>query len=433
MPVDRHEPSEPSLDPTPAVLDPLGEGERRRTFLIRIVRIGFVVLFLSVTLLSILGVQSDAQEAEIKWAIAYPVILLGAAAFAGLILLLDYLTPRKKIATLVSILVGLLGALAASIALSFVVDLLIETWVGDANSRAAIEPIISTVKVLIGITIAYLAITTVLQTQDDFRLVIPYVEFAKQIRGVRPLVLDSSVLIDGRLLDIAETGFIQAPLVIPHFVVAELQLLADSSDRLKRAKGRRGLDAISKLQRSPSIDVSIDETSVPGKAVDQMLVELAGQMPGVVVTTDSGLSRVAAIAGVVALNLNDLANTLKPSVLAGEQLLVKVIRAGEQPGQGVGYLEDGTMIVIEDGEDAIGSEIGVTVSSSLQTSAGRMIFARQRAVDGGESSDHSVSEQQPGQPSEDSGLESGSEAEVQRGSPEMGPRRRPPQGRNPRR
>ncbi len=421
--------AEPSPEPVPANFDPFREVERRRTFLIRIVRIGFVVLFLSVTLLSILGVQSDAQEAEIKWAIAYPVILLGAAAFAGLILLLDYLTPRKKIATLVSILVGLLGALAASIALSFVVDLLIETWVSDANSRAAIEPIISTIKVLIGITIAYLAITTVLQTQDDFRLVIPYVEFAKQIRGVRPMVLDSSVLIDGRLVDIAETGFIQAPLVIPHFVVAELQLLADSSDRLKRAKGRRGLDAISKLQRSPSIDVSIDETSVPGKAVDQMLVELAGQMPGVVVTTDSGLSRVAAIAGVVALNLNDLANALKPSVLAGEQLLVKVIRAGEQPGQGVGYLEDGTMIVIEDGENAIGTEIGVTVSSSLQTSAGRLIFARQGAGEGEDLPDRDCSGQQPGQPVSDKE----SESEARRGSPEMGPRRRPPQGRNPRR
>ena len=389
-----------------------------------------MVLFLSVTLLSILGVQSDAQEAEIRWAIAYPVILLGAAAFAGLVLLVDYLTPRKKIATLVSILVGLLGALAASIALSFVVDLLIETWVGDADSRAAIEPIISTVKVLIGITIAYLAITTVLQTQDDFRLVIPYVEFAKQIRGVRPLVMDSSVLIDGRLIDMAETGFIQAPLVIPHFVVAELQLLADSSDRLKRAKGRRGLDAISKLQRSPSIDVSIDETSVPGKAVDQMLVELAGQMPGIVVTTDSGLARVASIAGVVALNLNDLANALKPSVLAGERLLVKVIRAGEQPGQGVGYLEDGTMIVIEDGEDAIGTEIGVTVSSSLQTSAGRLIFAKQ-GVGEGEAEDRGCSEQQPRHPAEGTRVEP--EPESRRGSPGMGPRRRPPQGRNPRR
>jgi len=407
------------------LLDPVRDDERSRTFLVRLVRIGFVVLFLTVTLLSILGVQSDAQEAEIRWAIAYPVILLGAGAVAGLVLLIDYLTPRKKIATLVSILVGLVGALAASIALSFVVDLLIQTWVGDLSSRQAIEPIVSTVKVLIGITIAYLAITTVLQTQDDFRLVIPYVEFAKQIRGMRPLVLDSSALIDGRLIDIAETGFIQAPLVIPHFVVTELQVLADSTDKLKRAKGRRGLDVIARLQRSPSIDVSIDETNVPGKAVDQMLVELAAQMPAIVITTDSGLSRVAAIQSVVAVNLNDLAAALKPSVLAGEHLSVQILRAGEQEGQGVGFLEDGTMIVVEDGEASIGREVGVTVSSALQTSAGRLIFARVDADPAAAPAETAMREAPP---------EQNPEADpATRMVPASGPRRRPTKGRNPRR
>jgi uncharacterized protein YacL len=418
----------PDHSPSPAP-DPLHDSERSRTFLVRLVRIGFVVLFLTVTLLSILGVRSDAGEPEKRWAIAYPVILLGAVAAAGLVLLVDYLTPRKKIATLVSILVGLVGALAASIAFSFVVDLLIETWVGDTSSREAIEPIVSTVKVLIGISIAFLAITTVLQTQDDFRLVIPYVEFAKQIRGTRPLVLDSSVLIDGRFLDIAETGFIQAPIVVPHFVVSELQTLADSSDRLKRAKGRRGLDIIARLQRSPALDISIDETSVPGKAVDQMLVELATQMPAIVVTTDSGLARVASIQSVVAINLNDLANALKPSVLAGEQLLVRVIRPGEQPGQGVGYLEDGTMIVVEDGASAIGSEVGVTVTSSLQTSAGKLIFARQQPLE-------PEREQSPPERAGDEAEPADSEpaaAVISRGPPPTGPRRRATKGRNPRR
>ena len=129
--------------------------------------------------------------------------------------------------------------------------------------------------------LCYLGITTVLQTQDDFRLVIPYVEFAKQIRGPRPLLLDTSALIDARIADLADTGIIQSPVVIPHFVVAELQLLADSSDKLKRARGRRGLDVIARLQRAAALDVSIDETAVPGKAVDQMLVELARRMPAI--------------------------------------------------------------------------------------------------------------------------------------------------------
>lgn len=428
-------PDDPNLAPDrvkhqPQTLhDPMQENINRRTFLIRFVRISFVILFLTVTLLSILGVRSDAQESEIRWAMAYPAILVAAVAFAGIILLIDYLTPRKKISTLVSILVGLLGALAASIALSFVVDLLIETWVSDAKSRLAIAPIISTVKVLIGITIAYLAIITVLQTQDDFRLVIPYVEFAKQIRGIRPLVLDSSVLIDGRIIDICDSGFLQAPLIIPHFVVAELQLLADAPDKQKRTKGRRGLDIIARLQRSPSIDVSIDESNVPGKAVDQMLVELATQMPAIIVTTDSGLTRVASIQGVVAINLHDLANALKPSVLAGEQLLVQVIRPGEQHGQGVGYLDDGTMIVIEDGETAVGTEIGVTVTSSLQTAAGRMIFARQHPD---ETKPRLAVEQEGTKPDSQQPVARTTSAPP-RTNPTQGPRRRPPQGRNPRR
>ncbi|GAB4384347.1 MAG: hypothetical protein Kow0022_06640 [Phycisphaerales bacterium] len=410
-------------------LDPSANRDHGRIVLIRIVRTCYVILFFTVTLLSILGVQTDAQEAERRWATSYPLILLLAGVVAGIVLLVDYLTPKKKIATLFSILIGILGAVVASIALGFVLDLLLETWISETSSREAIAPIVATIKVLMGITIAYLTITTVLQTQDDFRLVIPYVEFAKQIRGIRPLLLDSSVLIDSRIYDVSQTGIVQAPLVIPSFVVAELQTLADSSDRQKRARGRRGLDCISMLQRSPSLDVSIDEREVPGKAVDQMLVELARQMPAIVVTTDTGLVRVATIQGVTAVNLNDLAVALKPAVIMGQQITLTLTRAGEQAGQGVGYLEDGTMVVVEDGAEAVGRQVTVVVTGTLQTSAGRLVFARLGADDSGQASASA-----PPAPAEPSPPEiDAPDAQPDRTEPARGPRPRGIRGRNPRR
>jgi uncharacterized protein YacL len=228
---------------------------------------------------------------------------------------------------------------------------------------------------MIGMTFSYLGVVTILQTQDDFRLVIPYVEFSKQIRGPKPLLLDTSSLIDARIADVAATGIIQSPIVIPRFVIAELQLLADSSDRLRRARGRRGLEVTTRLQRS-AIDLTIDETPVPGKAVDQMLVELARQMPATIITADLGLARVAQIQGVSVLNLNDVANALKPSLLPGENLVIRIIKAGEQPNQGVGYLDDGTMVVAENAAQRIGEDASLLVTSTLQTSAGRLIFAK---------------------------------------------------------
>lgn len=377
--------SGPSDEHPPAslpVFDRHKRAEASRRLLVRIVRIGFVVLFLTVTLLAILGVQTDdkgiLQDAAILWFVT----LLIAAAVIGVALAIDYLTPQKKISTLFSVFVGLLAAVVGSIGVGFVIDLLIETWISDPETQGNFAPFVSTIKVLIGITLSYLAITTVLQTQDDFRLVIPYVEFAKQMRGPRPLLLDTSALIDARILDLGDTGLIQAPLVIPGFVILELQTLSDSTDKLKRQRGRRGLDVIAKLQRSARLDVTVDETPLPGKAVDQMLVELARQMPAMIVTTDTGLARVASIQGIGVLNLNDVANALKPSVLPGERLRLKLIKRGEQPGQAVGYLDDGTMVVAENGGGAIGDTVELTITSSMQTSAGRLIFGRIAGAEG---------------------------------------------------
>jgi len=352
-------------------VNPLEAAQRQRTVLLRLVRMGFLSLFLAVTLLSILGVGADSAPSEIARAISWPITLGTAIVFATVVLLVDYLTPNKKLTTLFSVFVGLLAAMLATVAIGFIIDLLVRTY----DIKAA-ETLIFSIKVLLGIALAYLGITTVLQTQDDFRLVIPYVEFSRQIRGSRPLVIDTSALIDGRLADIAATNFLLAPIVIPRFVLHELQRLADSGEPLKRAKGRRGLDMATKLQRSPKLDVSIDETAATAKSVDQAVVELARVMSALVVTLDSGLARIAELQSVGVLNINDLSNALRPTFVTGEVLSLKLVRRGEQHQQGVGYLPDGTMVVAENGAAAIGENVALTVTSMVQTSAGRLVFGR---------------------------------------------------------
>jgi uncharacterized protein YacL len=230
------------------------------------------------------------------------------------------------------------------------------------------------------IFMCYVCIATLLQTKDDFRFIIPYVEFSKEIKGARPLVLDTSVVIDGRIADVAETKVIDQPMVVPRFVLQELQGIADSSDKLRRNRGRRGLDILNRLQKSPGIEVRIDDADLPELAgireVDQRLVILAKHLGGKVVTNDYNLNKIARLQGVEVINLNDLANAMKPIVLPGESLNVKLIKRGEEPGQGIGYLDDGTMVVAEQGSQHIGEMVRLIVTSVLQTSAGRMIFGR---------------------------------------------------------
>ena len=236
------------------------------------------------------------------------------------------------------------------------------------------------------IFICYICISTLLQTKDDFRFIIPYVEFSKEVKGARPLVLDTSVVIDGRIADVAETRVIDQPLVVPRFVLQELQSIADSSDKLRRNRGRRGLDILNRLQKSPGIEVQIHDGEIPELAgireVDQRLVILAKHLGGKVVTNDYNLNKIAKLQGVDVINLNDLANAMKPIVLPGESLNVKLIKRGEEPGQGVGYLDDGTMVVAEQGAYHLGETVRLTVTSVLQTSAGRMIFGRLDAPSG---------------------------------------------------
>ncbi|GAX89348.1 PIN/TRAM domain-containing protein [Effusibacillus lacus] len=195
-------------------------------------------------------------------------------------------------------------------------------------------------------------------------------------------ILDTSVIIDGRIADIIQTGFLDGTLVIPTFVLGELQHIADSSDVLKRNRGRRGLDILNRIQKELKIKVNILDIDFDEiQEVDSKLIRLAKQMNGKVVTNDFNLNKVCELQGVEVLNINDLANAVKPVVLPGEEILVQVIKDGKEYGQGIGYLDDGTMIVVEGGKDFIGSRLEVMVTSVLQTSAGRMIFAKPKLLE----------------------------------------------------
>ena len=198
----------------------------------------------------------------------------------------------------------------------------------------------------------------------------------------KPKILDTSVIIDGRIADICQTNFLEGPIVIPQFVLGELQHIADSSDVLKRNRGRRGLDILNRIQKELSISVEIyegDFEDIP--EVDSKLIKLAKVMDGILVTNDYNLNKVSDFQGVEVLNINDLANAVKPVVLPGEELVVQVIKDGKEQKQGIAYLDDGTMIVVEEGRDYIGKTIEVLITSVLQTSAGRMIFAKPKLLE----------------------------------------------------
>lgn len=358
---------------------PHERAERQRNRLLKVVRAGFIIAFITVTFLAVLAATDDYNLERVNigpfaflstwWLTTILAVLFGGVAFAA-----DQLTPTKKISTLVAVFFGLVVAMLASYALGSVIDLVSELW--DVRTATGDRPaLLETAKVLIGIGIGYICIATVLQTQDDFRLVIPYVEFAKQLRGPRPMLLDSSTLVDARIADIAAVGIVQTTLIVPRFVVEELQLLADNSDPAMRTRGRRGLETVAQLQADATLDVVVDDTPLTSRGVDQMLVDLAKRSGAKIATTDSGLAAVAEINAVPVLNVHDLARACRPITSAGESFSVRLVREGEQQGQGVGYLDDGTMVVVNHASHAIGQTVRVDVQSTIPTAAGRMIFA----------------------------------------------------------
>lgn len=306
--------------------------------------------------------------------------------FAVLLVCVDILAPRKKLAIFSGTFLGLVVGLSIAYVLSFVVRLIVVQFVPAEMPRQH-EVIIDFVDVLLGVASCYLSISFILQTKDDFRFVIPYVEFSKQTKGSRPILVDTSVLIDGRISDIASTGVLESRLIVPRFVLDELQAVSDSSDKLKRNRGRRGLDILQKMQGNKRVEVILYDTSGREEGmpleVDQRLMDLAKELNARVLTNDYNLNKVAQLRGVDVINLNDLSTALKPVVLPGEKLMVRLVKAGEEAGQAVGYLDDGTMVVVEHGRPHLNEEVEFTVTSALQSSVGRMIFGRMDGEVGG--------------------------------------------------
>jgi uncharacterized protein YacL len=242
-------------------------------------------------------------------------------------------------------------------------------------------------------------------------------KLAGLFRDARPQrryrILDTSVIIDGRIADIVETGFIDGTLVVPQFVLRELQFVADSSDALKRNRGRRGLDILHRMQKMAGVEVMISDFDVPHvQEVDLKLIEVARNLMGRIVTNDFNLNKVAQLRGVEVLNINELTNALKPVVLPGETMSVFVIKEGKEYNQGVAYLDDGTMVVVDNARSRIGKNLDVVVTSVLQTTAGRMIFGRMAETLQGVSGDAPTARSEQRPPREDSGRHPRSAAQV---------------------
>ncbi|MBI2923334.1 MAG: TRAM domain-containing protein [Planctomycetes bacterium] len=223
----------------------------------------------------------------------------------------------------------------------------------------------------------YLAVIGILQSKDDFKFVIPFVEVVREHSGPKPLLVDTSVIIDGRIADVVDLKLITAKVVLPKFVLHELQQIADSQDKLKRNRGRRGLDILGRMQKTKGTQIEIYDGNIPGiEGVDSKLVALAKHMDARIVTNDFNLNKVAQLQGVEVINLNDLATAMRPVILPGEAMEVRIQKPGEEHGQGVGFLDDGTMVVVEGGYSRIGQTVTISVTNAMQTSAGRMIFGQ---------------------------------------------------------
>jgi uncharacterized protein YacL len=330
-----------------------------------ILRVVFLAVAIALGMSLANSKQLEAYEGWVTW-VAFLGVLLAAIG----VLAADSSIRRKKLDTITAVYFGMFIGLV----LTYVFRIALTPFLDRVS-----DDIVNWIQLGIGAIVCYSCISILLQTKDDFRFIIPYVEFAKEVKGLKPYVLDTSVVIDGRIADIVETRVIDNQLIMPQFVIAELQNIADSSDKLRRNRGRRGLDILNKLRNDPKVDLVIYDRELPefaGQSVDQKLVLLAKHLEGKVVTNDYNLNKVSKLHNVGVINLNDIANSLKPVFLPGELIDVRITKAGEEPGQGVGYLEDGTMVVIEGGRDHVGEEVSATVTSVLQTSAGRMVFGR---------------------------------------------------------
>lgn len=296
---------------------------------------------------------------------ALPGVLIGLV-FGLLVVLADRLLKGVQLRAFSSATFGLLLGL-------FFSNLLMASDVLRFQS----EPTQWLVRLVVYCTFSYLGMMLAIRSnRDEFSLIIPYVRFARQTMQHEPLVVDTNIIIDGRIADLCATGFLSRALIVPRFVLGELQTLADSRDAIKRERGRRGLDILNQLQQSKEVDLTIhDSTGDADLSIDARLVRIARLLQARLLTNDSALCQVARLQQVAAMNLNDLSRALRPVVVAGDELELNLVKEGRDTHQAVGYLPDGTMIVVNHARVHLGQVATVVVSSALQTGAGRLIFA----------------------------------------------------------
>jgi uncharacterized protein YacL len=302
---------------------------------------------------------------------------LGGTIFRRLELLTENLrtmSVRDKLAITGGVIVGVILAVALSIPTIMLIPNKVIAFV---------------TALLVGMAVTYLSTAAALSMKEEIHFYMPPPKEEEKIPTNENFkILDTNVIIDGRVADVAKAGFVEGSLYVPGFVLEELQHIADSSDGLKRARGRRGLDILNQMQKELTLVVrSYDRLAPPGEEVDGRLVRLAKALNGALVTNDWNLNKVAELQGVPVLNINELANAIKPVVLPGEDMRVTIVKDGKEQGQGIGYLDDGTMIVVAGGRALMGETVGVRVTSLMQTVAGKMIFAQLADEEGDDDSD----------------------------------------------
>lgn len=345
---------------------------RFHTFmLLFIIRVAYLLIAIASIATFIVAPDSGAPAAVRDYPVPAALIMFCLAAS---VLVFDIVIPEKRVDIMSAVYFGLLIGVLLAYLTGRALHPVFASREVISQQAPQWEALVTLLTFLV---VPYICVTFLLQTKDDFRFVIPYVEFSRELKAGRPFILDSSALIDGRIADLAGTHIVDSEVLVPQFILQEVQDIADSHDKIRRSRGRRGLDILKALQQDPRIEVRVVETdSTKGKSVDQRLIEIAKQHNGRLITNDLNLNKLAGVQGVTVVNLNDVSNALKPRFIPGEHVRIKIIKEGESLGQGVGYLDDGTMVVVDQGAKLLGEETDTVVTSVLQNSAGRMIFSK---------------------------------------------------------
>jgi len=294
--------------------------------------------------------------------------MIGGIVVSSFLVLAEWFLSRSPISVITSVIFGSIVGILLAVLMKNVITMAVPIDNKDVENAFLLALVV---------VFIYLSVAFLYQTRDKFRVVIPYVEFRREEKGARPVILDTSVIVDGRINEVLHTGIVDGPIVVPQFVMGELHRIADADDKLKRERGRLGLRVLSQLREDLKLDVRMERIDTDRQQpVDEQLMEAAKKLNARIMTNDFNLNRLATVAGIEIINLNELANALKPIALPDEKLDVKLIKRGEQPGQAVGYLEDGTMVVVEDATEVVGQEVEIVVTNTITRDTGRMIFGR---------------------------------------------------------